>query len=318
MSLAERLARVPDILVSKDDIDKVLDALNEDSESEGIDKDPNGHDEPREIFSTKAGRDSSWGGAVVPREIVPREIEDLDEFDRGLLEMGGSVLTDSHKTDTVKIKGAVKRSADELVQNIATMRVTEHKIVRPDFNIPARPSRRDMMQLGMGYIPPMWDHNQYLEQHELVVYTDVSGSMYNWYSVALYLTKQLREFGCESYQFSTVVCKPVPGRDDNIFWGTGGTHFNTVVDHIQENGFKSVIIITDNCDSLSKDRMAFLQEQVPEIYLVFLVDGRRPDNFDPQKYLWGTGCANSRVVRRGFHGCSENITGIFESDVNGG
>ncbi|GAG10191.1 unnamed protein product, partial [marine sediment metagenome] len=195
MTLKERLARVPDILKSKDDIDKSLDDKKPHKDADDIRKDPNGKDQPLEVMEMDPNQPKgvSWGGKASGQEIVPQTIEELDDFDRGLLEMGGSVLTDSHKTDTVQIKGAVKRYADELVQNIATMRVTDHKIVRPDFNIPSRPSRRDMMNLGMGHLPPMWDHNQYLEQNELIVYTDVSGSMCNWYSVALYLTKQLRE-----------------------------------------------------------------------------------------------------------------------------
>jgi hypothetical protein len=219
-------------------------------------------------------------------------------------------LTAAHKTETVQITGAVKQYADELVQNIATMRVTEHKIIRPDFNIPVRPSRRDVMRMGMGEMPIMWDHPEYLEQNELVVYTDVSGSMNNWYSVALYLTKQLREFGCEAYQFSTIVCKPVPGRDDNVFWGTGGTHFNAVADHIKEKGFKAVIVITDNQDTMSDDRIEFLRENVPELYAVFLQDKDRPGNFDPKTYNWGCSWG-----RNGWQKCTEHITGIFASDV---
>ena len=306
-TLAERLSRVPDILRSKDDLDKILDEIKDDGED--YRKDPNGEDQPTETFEgEKHGKAPSWGQKVQSQEIVAREIEDLDDLDRGLLEMGGSVLTDSHKTETVQIKGAVKRYADELVQNIATMRVTDHKINRPDFNIPVRPSRRDMMHLGMGHMPVMWDHPQYIEQQELVVYTDVSGSMNNWYSVALYLTKQLREFGCEAYQFSTVVCKPVPGRDDNLFWGTGGTHFDSVADHIKLKGFKSVIIITDNCDSLSEERVAFLRDEIPELYLVVLEDGSRPANME--SHSWG-----GPYGRAGFQFCTENITGIFGSDI---
>jgi hypothetical protein len=309
MTLKERLARVPDILISKDDVDK---SMEKDATDAG-DKDPNGKDQPLEVMQMdpNAPKGVSWGGKVQGREVVPKEVENLDDFDRGLLELGGSVLTDSHKTETVQIKGAVKRYADELVQNIATMRVTDHKIIRPDFNMPTRPSRRDMMYLGMGHMPPMWDHAEYLEQQELIVYTDVSGSMYNWYSVALYLTKQLREFGCTSYQFSTVVCEPVPGRDDNMFWGTGGTHFNAVAAHIKEKGYKSVIIITDNCDNLSPEWHKFLKEEIPELYLVFLEDGQRPSGLDEQEYGWGGGGHR----KRGFMGTSENITGIFDSDV---
>jgi hypothetical protein len=308
-TLAERLSRVPDILVSKDDMDKILDGDDSCDDDGDVRKDPNGQDEPSETFSgDRHGNGASWGHEVAKQEIVPQEIEDLDDLDRGLLEMGGSVLTDSHKTSTVQIKGAVKRYADELVQNIATMRVTDHKFNRPDFNIPVRPSRRDMMRLGMGEMPVVWDHPQYIEQQELIVYTDVSGSMCNWYSVALYLTKQLREFGCESYQFSTIVCKPVPGRDDNVFWGTGGTHFDSVADHIKLKGFKSVIIITDNQDALTEDRAAFLRDEVPELYLVCLEDGTRPINIE--NHSWG-----GRYGKAGFQHCTENITGIFGSDI---
>ena len=43
---------------------------------------------------------------------------------------------------------------------------------------------------------------------------------------------------------------------------------------------------------------------------MFLEDWQRPPNFDGQKYKWG---GNYR--ERGFQGTSENITGIFDSDV---
>ena len=166
------------------------------------------------------------------------------------------------------------------------------------------------MRMGMGEPPVMWDQNQYLEQNELIVYTDVSGSMCEWYSVALYITDQLKEFGCELFQFSNIICKPVPGRDDNLFWGTGGTNFDTVAAHIKEKGFKSVIIITDNCDALSEEWTEFLKNEVPELYMVFLEDGERPANLDPLTFGWGR-----RWGRAGFHQCTDNITGIFGSDV---
>ncbi|GAG19989.1 unnamed protein product, partial [marine sediment metagenome] len=85
---------------------------------------------------------------------------------------------------------------------------------------------------------------------------------------------------------------------------------NAVAKHIQEKGFKSVIIITDNCDSLSDEWHTFLKDEVPELYCVFLEDGQRPQDLDIQEYGWGGGYG-----RRGFHGCTENITGIFDSDV---
>jgi hypothetical protein len=233
-------------------------------------------------------------------------------MDRELLEMGGSALTEAWKTNTVLIKGAVKQYADQLVQNIATMRVTEHKIMRPDFNIPPRPTRRDLMNLGLGQPPVMWQHPQYIEQQELVLYTDVSGSMNQWYSVALYLSNQLREFGCDMYQFSTQVVKPVPGRDDNIFWTDGGTDFDTVAEHIVNNGFKAVVIITDNEDSLAEQYWESMRE-VDELYCIFLQDGQRPRNLDIQNHNWGGSWG-----RAGWNKVTEKITGIFASDVVGG
>jgi hypothetical protein len=242
-------------------------------------------------------------------EVAPHEVQNLDDMDRELLEMGGSALTEAWKTNTVQIKGAVKQFADELVQSIATMRVTEHKIMRPDFNIPARPTRRDLMNLGMGNPPQMWQHPQYLEQQELIVYTDVSASMNRWYSVALYLTDQLREFGCDLYQFSTVICKPVPGRDDNIFWTTGGTDFDTVAEHIIENGYKAVVIITDNEDCLDEKYHEAMKE-VDELYCIFLKGGARPATLDVTKHSWGGSWG-----RQGWQMVTDKITGIFASDI---
>lgn len=311
MTLAERLSRVPDIVVSRDELEKILDKLGgqEDSGADyrkGPKPDKSGEDKddgkPLEVFGQGAG----WGGHLRAVEIAPRAVQSLDEIDRELLEIGGSALTDAWKTSTVQIKGAIKQYADELVQNIATLRVTEHKIIRPDFNIPVKPSRRDIMNMSMGNMPPMWDHPQYLEQQELVVYTDVSGSMNHWYSVALYLTQQLAEFGCELYQFSTQIVKPVPGRDDNIFWTTGGTDFDTVAEHIRQKGFKAVIVITDNQDALNERNIEFLRE-LPELYAIFLQDGKRPvresDNYGG---CWG---------RAGWQKATDKITAIYSSDI---
>jgi len=304
MTLAERLSRVPDIVISKDELDKILDGLDDGSDKR---KGPK-PDKPLEVFKL-GGRGAGWGGVPSGTEVVPHEIQSLDEIDRELLEMGGSALTEAWKTSTVQIKGAVKQYADELVQSIATMRVTEHKIMRPDFNIPVKPSRRDIINMGMGNIPVMWQHPQYLEQQELIVYTDVSGSMCSWYSVALYLTQQLAEFGCELYQFSTIVCKPVPGRDDNIFWGDGGTHFDTVAEHIRLKGFKAVIIITDNCDALSEKYHDHLRE-LPELYAIFLQSGNRPRGKSP-----GYGGSYGRA---GWQTVTDKITAIYSSDIGKG
>jgi hypothetical protein len=314
MTLAERLARVPDIVISKDELDELLDKqAGEDDDDEDNRKGPKPN-EPSEVFvgEKRSQHGAGWGGRIRQTEVAPHEVQNLDEMDRELLEMGGSALTEAWKTNTVQIKGAVKQYADQLVQNIATMRVTEHKIMRPDFNIPARPTRRDLMNLGLGQPPPMWQHPQYIEQQELVVYTDVSGSMNQWYSVALYLTNQLKEFGCDLYQFSTMICKPVPGRDDNIFWGDGGTDFDTVAEHIISKGFKAVVIITDNEDSLDPEYWEAMKE-VDELYCIFLQDGQRPPGLDIQKHRWGGswGCAGWQKV-------TDKITGIFASDVIGG
>jgi hypothetical protein len=306
MSLAERISRIPDIVISADKLDEILDNLDGEDDNR---KNPNGADEDVEVFAGSDRKGSSWGGHCSRTEVIPQEIQNLDEHDRELLEMGGSALTDSWKTETVQIKGAVKKYADELVQNIATMRVTEHKIIRPDFNMPMRPSRRDVMRMGMGDMPVMWDTPQYLEQNELVVYTDVSSSMNEWYSVALYLSNQLKEFGCEMYQFSTIVTKPIPGRDDNVFLGTGGTHFPVVAEHIVDNGFQAVVVITDNQDSLSVEWIEKMKE-IEELYVVFLQDEMRPWNYDPETYAWGGSWGRS-----GWHLCTDKITGIFKSDV---
>jgi hypothetical protein len=306
MTVAEALSRIPDIVMSADDLEKILDGTEN---GEVNRKDPDGSDLDIEVFAQGQGQGASWGGRITRTEIVPKEVEDLSDMDRELLEMGGSALTEAWKTSTVSVKGAVKQYADELVQNIATMRVTEHKIIRPDFNMPTRPSRRDVMRMGMGDMPIMWDTPQYLEQNELVIYTDVSGSMNHWYSVALYITEQLKEFGCEAYQFSTVVCKPRPGVDDNCFIGTGGTHFPAVAEHIKVNGFKAVVILTDNEDCLGEEDIEMLKE-LPELYAIFLQDSKRPRNLNPETYAWGGSWGTE-----GWQKATDKITGIFLDDV---
>jgi len=315
MTLAERLSRILDIIMSKDLLDELLNKSgddDDDDDDEEFHKGPKPETEPAEIFGgeERSNYGADWGRGISAREVAPHEVQNLDAMDRELLEMGGSALTEAWKTNSVQIKGAVKQYADELVQNIATMRVTEHKIMRPDFNIPARPSRRDVMRMSMGDMPVMWDHPQYLEQQELIVYTDVSGSMISWYSVALYLTNQLREFGCDLYQFSTVICKPIPVRDDNIFWGTGGTDFDTVAEHIVSKGYKAVVIITDNCDSFA-DKYAEAMKEIPEVYAVFLQDGMRPKNYNPKTHPFGGAWG-----KKGWQKVTDKFTAIFESDIS--
>ena len=304
MSLAERLSRIPVIIVDRKDIEEILDTQLDLRKGAKPDETP-------EVY-TLGGKGASWGGRIQKHEILPKVVQDLEEVDRELLEMGGSSLTNSFRTATARVKGAVKQIADEMVQNVATLRVTEHKIIRPDFNIPSKVSKRNIMQMGMGQMPVMWDCPQYLEQHELVVYTDVSGSMNEWYPVALYISNQLKEFGCEMYQFSTCIVKPEPGKDDNIFWTDGGTDFDVVAKHIVEHKFKAVVVITDNCDALNEPWLDAMRE-LPELYAIFLTDGNRPRNYDPKTHAFGGDWG-----RAGWQRVTDKVTGIFSSDIPGG
>jgi len=269
-----------------------------------------------EIFKKYYGKMPAYGERLERIEVVPEEVQNLSELDRKLLELGNSALTESWKTNTVQIKGAVKQIADELVQKIATMRVTEQKIVRPSFEIPKRPSKKDLFSLNSGNFPVIWDTPQYIEQKELVVYTDVSGSMNNWYSVALYITNQLKEFGCELYQFSGVVVKPVPVEDDNFFISTRGTNFLAVAEHIVQNNFKAVVIITDNMDSLedhrNKNKKKWIEElkAIPELYALFLLKGSRPSETNWDSYFNRLGMGEN-----GWQKCTDNITAIFDKEI---
>ena len=106
-----------------------------------------------------------------------------------------------------------------------------------------------------------------------------------------------------------MVCKPVPGRDENIFWGDGGTDLDTVAEHIRLKGFKAVIVITDNCDNLSDKHQEHLKE-LPELYAIFLQSGNRPSG-DRRSYGGSYG-------RAGWQTVTDKITAIYSSDLGKG
>lgn len=286
MSLKDRLSRIPNFILSSDDLE------------EDLSKAPRKPVRPQ-VHSTDPG----YGRNLEAVEVVAKSVQDLDDVDRELLEMGGSALTNSWKSNTVQIKGAIKLDADRVVQSIASLRVTEQKVMRPDVNLPNRPSRRDMMHMGLGGMPTLWSVPHYLEFQELVVYTDVSGSMNHWYGVALYLSKQLKEFGCDMYQFSNVVVGPMGEEDSNIFWTTGGTTFDAVAEHIMQNGFKAVVIITDNEGTLDP-KYHEAMKGLGELYLICLSNHQKPRNYDPKTYKFCYGI-------RGWQGVTDKVTGIF-------
>jgi hypothetical protein len=126
--------------------------------------------------------------------------------------------------------------------------------------------RRDMFLVAAGYDLTLWTVDLPVTKQKLKLYIDVSGSMWSFLHVIMLIHRHLKEFVDEHLQFSDVVVSVDP--DENYIYGTGGTCYMAVAEHMISSGCTEAIVLTDNTDSLSAAMISKLKNQLQYLYLI--------------------------------------------------
>lgn len=132
--------------------------------------------------------------------------------------------------------------------------------------------RREVIRYALG-IPTPFGRVPDPEQRESpwAVYLDVSGSMRAYASIAWAVMRSLPE-GSTLHVFSGFVADADPTASKVL--SDGLTSYNAVADHILATGATDVIVVTDDQDSLSKDRLDKLKDV--NLTVVCIGDGVKP------------------------------------------
>jgi len=154
----------------------------------------------------------------------------------------------------------------EVCGTILSLRSVESIMEGSTFYPPSSLSRRDLALLACGHTPVLYRFGLGITQPRLKVYMDVSGSMHAYLPYIPFISEQLKEHADRFFQFSTELVEV--DADEKYYYSTGGTRYDIVAKHILRNSFRSVIIVTDETDSISPELKEQLKVNVEELYLV--------------------------------------------------
>jgi hypothetical protein len=169
--------------------------------------------------------------------------------------------------DQVEIfDGASFVGIEGVIKGILSDRATEK--IYAGYSVPVPPvlTRRDLLTLAGGNIPPVWGRDWGVQGPNLHLYVDVSGSMTRWYGYIPYIYQALRHLGGRVFQFSTRVVEVDP--EALYLETTGGTSFDAVAKHLLEEEVRGAILITDGIGVLSASFIGPLRERLETLVYI--------------------------------------------------
>jgi hypothetical protein len=189
--------------------------------------------------------------------------------------------------------------AAALREDVMKMRQIIEEVIgpRPSLQtvVPRHMGRKEIMLLAGGVTPvfyPAFGPDE-KPQGDVIIYVDVSGSMGDQAPFLLMLlTGFQNHISTEFYQFSTKIVatnfkefRESFERTGEIFLQTtGGTNFDPILEHAQEQGYKKVLLITDGCASLSPIMRDFAQSI--DVYTVFTINHNAEPLSEVSKRTW--------------------------------
>jgi hypothetical protein len=137
--------------------------------------------------------------------------------------------------------------------------------------------RRDSFLVASGFDPVVWTRDISVSKKALHLYVDVSGSMWSFQRVVMLIHRHLSEFVDAHFQFSTVVVRVNP--EENRIYSTGGTSYSIVAEHILREGYREVIVLTDNTETIPAVQRAKLKKQLDLLYLIQTQESGKKNGF---------------------------------------
>jgi len=210
---------------------------------------------------------------------------------------------------TPLLKSTIRRMISKVkLDNFVELNESPPRLVSP---VPIRLNKKEAFLISQGVWPPLFRRYPKDEGDEdvksLVIYMDVSGSAYHLIPQMCGIIKAYEKQIKRIFVFSTEVRESdVPELLAGNYYSTGGTSFDQVARHINENEYDKAIIITDGFCSFRSSHVALLEaEGFKAITLLF---GSNAD-------FIGDGNASEDQLRRASGGWSKFGDVIPMNDV---
>ena len=149
--------------------------------------------------------------------------------------------------------------------------------------IPKKLAKSDMLSVMMGMDVLLWKHykeTSLFDPKLVPIYFDVSGSMTSYIPLVLDLILTIDAKIDFIWCFSDyVVQHSLEELKDRKIKTSGGTSFEAVVQHIRENEFESVMVITDGYGSVNQEKPECLKEVI-----TILVEGSDYNSWFSKKF----------------------------------
>lgn len=169
--------------------------------------------------------------------------------------------------DTMMLKALQQSVRGKMLKAMGVNRTDNVKTtVFPTFE-----DKKDLVLIATGYIPVFYSEPINVRKGKVVIYTDVSGSMTGIKDIIYSLLLGLeQDYEVENYIFSTKLY-PLTKEDlkEGIVQTTGGTDFDIWIDHLRENEYDKVLVITDGYCSVNEKNHQFLIDENKELYVIY-------------------------------------------------
>jgi len=180
-----------------------------------------------------------------------------------------------------------KLAFDSLMNNVRLVMLSETTEKTKDLFIPPKLSRADLFKLMLGQIPISWDIfavRPVKSKMKVPIYLDVSGSMHSYLPTLIELILNIRDDIEYVWGFSNRVHKhTMEDLRKRKITSTGGTDFDCIISHAEENNFKSILVITDGyayCRQPEGEKLPFLSDAV----VVLCTESRNSENYFCKTY----------------------------------
>lgn len=206
--------------------------------------------------------------SVTGNEVTGRQIKAItprSEIDRAI-----STLTDTEKQQFQCPQHVNISRVDSFISSFQCLKAGNDGIQGYTSTVPHRISKRDLNAIRMNNTPVIWNTIYEAVENRTKLYMDVSGSMESYLGLIPYLFDRVSEHVDEIFEFSDSIV-PVEA-DDTFYYSTDGTDFVAVAQHILQNQFSSIIIITDGQGQWAQEWTDRLKEQLE--YCAYIKVGR--------------------------------------------
>lgn len=232
------------------------------------------------------------GQRLRPVHIREEQESRMPEWVRDLVEIDPTVSVRQKQTKGESLQNALTVIGDQLVGEIRSASIPTDRQRRTLAPV-GRMSARELVYITGGYSPPAYHQNVEKRAQKIVVYVDVSSSMDAYWKLLTKLMKMLADQAGDVYQFSSDLA--LTDAHKSVLFTTGMTDYNIVAQHIVNEGFTSVIVLTDHTAHIRAELIELLGQQLETLYLI-----STPNDLD--KMTWDA--ANKRRTCRaaGSHG----------------